>query len=165
MEAVVVGGADGGVGYPAAGYRARSWARQLMRKRPAVGLYHPHHCAHPYRPTRPLQDCEILDLAGRPEDLLMTHLPVPPVCIRPRYVPTAPPLLHCRAPAACHARQSPSSALLAKRRVACRLPLRPTARPAPQPLPTPPSLAHPPLPTCRSAAWRWMRGLVRMRTT
>lgn len=31
------------------------------------------------------QDCELLDLAGRPEDLLMTHLPVPPVCIRPRW--------------------------------------------------------------------------------
>ena len=31
----------------------------------------------------PCQDCELLDLAGRPEDLLMSHLPVPPVCIRP----------------------------------------------------------------------------------
>ena len=30
-----------------------------------------------------MQDCELLDLAGRPEDLLMSHLPVPPVCIRP----------------------------------------------------------------------------------
>lgn len=30
-----------------------------------------------------MQDCELLDLAGRPEDLLMTHLHVPPVCIRP----------------------------------------------------------------------------------
>lgn len=27
--------------------------------------------------------CELLDLAGRPEHLIMTHLPVPPVCIRP----------------------------------------------------------------------------------
>lgn len=27
--------------------------------------------------------CELLDLAGRPENLIMTHLPVPPVCIRP----------------------------------------------------------------------------------
>ena len=34
----------------------------------------------------PLQDCELLDLAGRPEHLLMTTLPVPPVCIRPRLV-------------------------------------------------------------------------------
>ena len=31
----------------------------------------------------PDEDCELLDLAGRPEDLLMTHIPVPPVCIRP----------------------------------------------------------------------------------
>ncbi|KAL4425069.1 hypothetical protein ABPG77_010383 [Micractinium sp. CCAP 211/92] len=31
----------------------------------------------------PQEDCELLDLAGRPEDLLMTALPVPPVCIRP----------------------------------------------------------------------------------
>ena len=31
-----------------------------------------------------MQDCELLDLAGRPEHLLMTTLPVPPVCIRPR---------------------------------------------------------------------------------
>ncbi|PSC73949.1 DNA-directed RNA polymerase III subunit rpc1-like isoform X2 [Micractinium conductrix] len=31
----------------------------------------------------PQEDCELLDLQGRPEDLLMTHLPVPPVCIRP----------------------------------------------------------------------------------
>eukprot|EP00232_Nephroselmis_pyriformis_P008411 CAMPEP_0182876754 /NCGR_PEP_ID=MMETSP0034_2-20130328/14327_1 /TAXON_ID=156128 /ORGANISM="Nephroselmis pyriformis, Strain CCMP717" /LENGTH=1384 /DNA_ID=CAMNT_0025009559 /DNA_START=143 /DNA_END=4294 /DNA_ORIENTATION=- len=29
------------------------------------------------------EDCEVLDLSGRPEHLLMTHLPVPPVCIRP----------------------------------------------------------------------------------
>ena len=29
------------------------------------------------------EDCELLDLAGRPENLIMTHLPVPPVCIRP----------------------------------------------------------------------------------
>ena len=31
----------------------------------------------------PDEDCELLDLAGRPEDLLLTHIPVPPVCIRP----------------------------------------------------------------------------------
>ena len=29
------------------------------------------------------EDCLLLDLRGRPEHLLMTHLPVPPVCIRP----------------------------------------------------------------------------------
>ena len=29
------------------------------------------------------EDCELLALAGRPEGLVMTHLPVPPVCIRP----------------------------------------------------------------------------------
>jgi DNA-directed RNA polymerase III subunit RPC1 len=29
------------------------------------------------------EDAELLDLAGRPEHLIMTHLPVPPVCIRP----------------------------------------------------------------------------------
>ena len=28
-------------------------------------------------------DCEILDVADRPENLILTHLPVPPVCIRP----------------------------------------------------------------------------------
>ena len=28
-------------------------------------------------------DLELLDLACRPEHLLMSHLPVPPVCIRP----------------------------------------------------------------------------------
>lgn len=31
----------------------------------------------------PDEDCELLDLAGRPEDLLVTAIPVPPVCIRP----------------------------------------------------------------------------------
>lgn len=31
----------------------------------------------------PDEDCELLDLAGRPENLLFTHIPVPPVCIRP----------------------------------------------------------------------------------
>ena len=31
----------------------------------------------------PDEDCELLDLAGRPEDLIMTVVPVPPVCIRP----------------------------------------------------------------------------------
>ena len=31
----------------------------------------------------PKEDCELLDLAGRPEDLVMTVVPVPPVCIRP----------------------------------------------------------------------------------
>lgn len=31
----------------------------------------------------PDEDCELLDLAGRPEDLLLTAIPVPPVCIRP----------------------------------------------------------------------------------
>ena len=31
----------------------------------------------------PDADCELLDLAGRPEHLLLTRLPVPPVCIRP----------------------------------------------------------------------------------
>ena len=29
------------------------------------------------------QDCELLDIADRPEHLLLTHLPVPPCCIRP----------------------------------------------------------------------------------
>ena len=29
------------------------------------------------------EDCILLALSGRPEDLLMTHVPVPPVCIRP----------------------------------------------------------------------------------
>ena len=29
------------------------------------------------------EDCGLLALAGRPEHLLMTHVPVPPVCIRP----------------------------------------------------------------------------------
>ena len=29
------------------------------------------------------QDCELLDIADRPEHLILTHLPVPPVCIRP----------------------------------------------------------------------------------
>ena len=33
--------------------------------------------------TIPDEDCELLDLAGRPENLLLTHVPVPPVCIRP----------------------------------------------------------------------------------
>ena len=28
-------------------------------------------------------DCELLDIADRPEHLILTHLPVPPVCIRP----------------------------------------------------------------------------------
>ena len=28
-------------------------------------------------------DCQLLDLRGRPEDLLMTVLPVPPLAIRP----------------------------------------------------------------------------------
>ena len=31
----------------------------------------------------PEEDCELLDLATRPENLLLTHIPVPPVCIRP----------------------------------------------------------------------------------
>jgi len=31
----------------------------------------------------PEEDCELLDLAARPENLLLTHIPVPPVCIRP----------------------------------------------------------------------------------
>ena len=31
----------------------------------------------------PDEDCELLDLAGRPENLLVTAIPVPPVCIRP----------------------------------------------------------------------------------
>jgi len=31
----------------------------------------------------PDEDCELLDLAGRPEDLLLTVIPVPPVCLRP----------------------------------------------------------------------------------
>lgn len=31
----------------------------------------------------PDEDCELLDLAGRPEDLLVSAIPVPPVCIRP----------------------------------------------------------------------------------
>ena len=29
------------------------------------------------------EDCQLLDLPWRPEHLLMTHVPVPPVCIRP----------------------------------------------------------------------------------
>ncbi|GBG75764.1 hypothetical protein CBR_g21008 [Chara braunii] len=29
------------------------------------------------------EDCQVLDLAQRPERLILTHLPVPPVCIRP----------------------------------------------------------------------------------
>ena len=29
------------------------------------------------------KDCEVLDIAGRPENLLLTHLAVPPCCIRP----------------------------------------------------------------------------------
>ncbi len=29
------------------------------------------------------RDCELLDLAGRPEDLLMIAVPVPPCVIRP----------------------------------------------------------------------------------
>lgn len=29
------------------------------------------------------EDCILLDIADRPEFLLMTHIPVPPVCIRP----------------------------------------------------------------------------------
>ena len=29
------------------------------------------------------EDCSLLALAGRPEHLLLTHVPVPPVCIRP----------------------------------------------------------------------------------
>ena len=29
------------------------------------------------------EDCQLLDLPWRPEDLLMTYVPVPPVCIRP----------------------------------------------------------------------------------
>ena len=41
----------------------------------------------------PMQDCELLDLAGRPEDLLVTNLPVPPVCIRPRHARTTGTLL------------------------------------------------------------------------
>ena len=31
----------------------------------------------------PGEDCQLLDLPWRPEHLLMTHVPVPPVCIRP----------------------------------------------------------------------------------
>ena len=29
------------------------------------------------------EDCILLDVADRPEYLIMTHIPVPPVCIRP----------------------------------------------------------------------------------
>ena len=29
------------------------------------------------------EDCGLLALSGRPEDLILTHVPVPPVCIRP----------------------------------------------------------------------------------
>ena len=29
------------------------------------------------------EDCILLDIADRPEFLIMTHVPVPPVCIRP----------------------------------------------------------------------------------
>lgn len=31
----------------------------------------------------PDEDCELLDLASRPENLLLSHIPVPPVCLRP----------------------------------------------------------------------------------
>ncbi len=31
----------------------------------------------------PDAECELLDLAGRPEDLIINVVPVPPVCIRP----------------------------------------------------------------------------------
>lgn len=31
----------------------------------------------------PDEECELLDLAGRPEDLIISHVQVPPVCIRP----------------------------------------------------------------------------------
>jgi DNA-directed RNA polymerase III subunit RPC1 len=31
----------------------------------------------------PDEDCELLDMVGRPEHLLMTVVPVPPVAIRP----------------------------------------------------------------------------------
>ena len=31
----------------------------------------------------PDEECELLDLAGRPEDLIVSHVQVPPVCIRP----------------------------------------------------------------------------------
>lgn len=30
-----------------------------------------------------MDDCMLLALNGRPEHLLLTHVPVPPVCIRP----------------------------------------------------------------------------------
>ncbi len=30
-----------------------------------------------------MQDCEVLDLAERPEKLIVTHLLVPPVAVRP----------------------------------------------------------------------------------
>jgi hypothetical protein len=30
-----------------------------------------------------VQDCEVLDLAERPEKLIVTHLVVPPVAVRP----------------------------------------------------------------------------------
>ena len=48
--------------------------------------FNPLHSSLPPPPLPPPpsgQDCELLDLAGRPEDLLMTVLPVPPVVIRP----------------------------------------------------------------------------------
>ena len=31
----------------------------------------------------PGEECELLDLAGRPEDLIISVVQVPPVCIRP----------------------------------------------------------------------------------
>ncbi len=31
----------------------------------------------------PDEECELLDLAGRPEDLIISVVQVPPVCIRP----------------------------------------------------------------------------------
>lgn len=39
--------------------------------------------AHALLSAVPDEDCELLDLAGRPENLIVTVVPVPPVCIRP----------------------------------------------------------------------------------
>ncbi len=34
----------------------------------------------------PDEDCDLLDMVGRPEHLVVTHLAVPPVAIRPRWI-------------------------------------------------------------------------------
>ena len=54
-------------------------------------VYPPMQIGDDLRPTRVLdlfkkitvEDCVLLDVRDRPENLLMTHVPVPPVAIRP----------------------------------------------------------------------------------